>query len=425
VRLAPSPSPRLSVWTGYIVDGCAGTWWTYCRASRQCVATMPWPVKDLLNTRLEFVNLALQPDMNMRQLCRRFGISPTVGYRWLARYEAEGREGLADRSRRPQSSPGRTHSTIEERVVALRRAHPAWGSRKLRRRLQDLGHADLPATSTITGILHRHELITPEQSRAAQPFQRFERSAPNQLWQVDFKGHFGLRQGRCHPLCAIDDHSRYNVLLAACEDQREQTVQTHLINSFRAHGLPDEVLWDNGAPWGGSGSEYTRLDVWLMRLGVRSCHGRPYHPQTQGKEERFNRSLEAEVLARGGWTDCPHVQKAFNHWRPVYNTQRPHEALGLQTPVSRYRVSQRAYPETLPAVQYAGTVQTRQVDRNGEFSYRGRNWKAGRAFCGQTIGLCPAQTDGILNVLFLTQVIKELDLRQSQTSPPANQKPCT
>jgi hypothetical protein len=162
-----------------------------------------------------------------------------------------------------------------------------------------------------------------------------------------------------------------------------------------------------------------------MRLGIRPCHGRPYHPQTQGKEERFNRSLEAEVLARGGWTNCPHVQSAFNDWRPVYNTQRPHEALGLQTPVSRYRVSQRCYPETLPPVRYAATVETRQVDENGEFSYRGKNWKAGRAFCGQTIGLRPTQTDGVLEVLFLTQVIKELDLRQHQTTTPKKQNPCT
>lgn len=386
---------------------------------------MPWRVKDLKTIRFEFVSLACQPGANVRQLCRRFGISPTVGYKWLERYQSEGLEGLADRSRRPRSSPARTQSSIEQRVVALRQAHPAWGARKLRRRLQDLGHADLPATSTITGILHRHQLITPEQSRAAQPFQRFERPAPNQLWQVDFKGHFPLSQGRCHPLCAIDDHSRYNVLLAACEDQRQETVQAHLIASFRVHGLPDQILWDNGAPWGGSGSEHTALDVWLMRLGIRSCHGRAYHPQTQGKEERFNRSLEAEVLARGGWTDCPHVQGAFNHWRPVYNTQRPHEALGLQTPVSRYRISERTYPETLPAVQYAATIETRHVDRNGEFSYRGRNWKVGRAFHGQTIGLRTTQTDGVWEVLFLTQVIKELDLRQLQTTTPKNQNPCT
>ncbi|HEY1174405.1 MAG TPA: helix-turn-helix domain-containing protein, partial [Verrucomicrobiae bacterium] len=177
---------------------------------------MPWPVKDLMSVRLEFVSLASQPEANVRQLCRRFEISPTVGYKWLERYEKGGVEALANQSRRPLRSPGQTSQEMADKVVALRQAHPAWGARKLRRRLQDLGVTELPATSTITGILHRHGLISPAQSLAAQPYQRFERSAPNQLWQVDFKGDFPLAQGRCHPLCSVDDHSRYNVLLAAC-----------------------------------------------------------------------------------------------------------------------------------------------------------------------------------------------------------------
>lgn len=378
---------------------------------------MPWSVKHLNNVRLEFVNLALQPDANLRQLCRRFGISPTVGYKWLGRYEREGPAGLADRPRRPQKSPARTDASVEERVVALRREHPAWGARKLRRRLQDLGRTGLPATSTITGILHRHHLITPEQSRAATACQRFERSAPNQLWQVDFKGHFALRRGRCHPLCSLDDHSRYNVLLAACADQKEATAQSRLTGAFRRHGLPDGILWDNGSPWGsGGGGEYTALDVWLLRLGVRVHHGRPYHPQTQGKEERFHRTLQAEVLARGGWSDCAHVQRAFDEWRPVYNTQRPHEALGMETPVRRYQPSQRGHPETPPPVEYGSGVEVRRVDALGQISYRGRTWRVGRAFVGLPVGVRPTQDDGLREVLFLTQVIKELDLRQHKTN---------
>ena len=252
---------------------------------------MPWPLKNLLTMRQEFVSLASQEGVNVRELCRRFEISPTVGYKWLKRYRQAGPPGLADRSRRPGRSPQRTAPELERLVVGLRREHPAWGARKLRRRLTDLGHRDLPATSTITDILHRHGLITPERSQAAQPFQRFERAAPNQLWQVDFKGHFALSHGRCHPLCALDDHSRYNVLLAACADQQERTVRAHLTDAFRRHGLPDGVLWDNGSPWGATGDEYTGLDVWLMRLGIRVHHGRAYHPQTQGKEERFSSHL--------------------------------------------------------------------------------------------------------------------------------------
>lgn len=378
---------------------------------------MPWPVKDLISVRLEFVSLARQPDANVRQLCRRFGLSPTIAYKWLARFAQGGLEALRDHSRRPKQSPARTPAAQEEKIVALRRAHPAWGAHKLHQRLATLGATELPATSTITGILHRHGLIAPEQSRAVQPFQRFERAAPNQLWQVDFKGYFALRAGRCHPLCALDDHSRYNVLLAACADQQAQTAQAQLTGSFRKLGLPDGILWDNGSPWGSTGSEYTVLDVWLLRLGVRPHHGRPYHPQTQGKEERFHRTLQAEVLARGGWRDCAHVQRAFDEWRPVYNTQRPHEALGPEVPAKRYQPSQRSYPETLPPVQYAAGVEVRRGDPQGWISYRGGAWRIGRAFAGQELGLRATARDGIYEVLFLTQVIKELDLRQAKLTP--------
>jgi transposase InsO family protein len=400
------------------VDRCAGTWWTHAGMSWQRIGPMPWPVKNLIHVRVEFVNLALQPDANVRQLCRRFGISPTVGYKWLDRFKREGPQGLADQSRRPKTSPERTEAVVEEKIVTLRREHPAWGARKLRRRLQDLGECDLPAISTINGILHRHRLIRPEQSQASTPFQRFERSAPNQLWQVDFKGHFALRQGRCHPMCSVDDHSRYNVLLAACADQQEPTVQGQLSGSFRINGLPDAILWDNGSPWGsGGGGEYTALDVWLMRLGIRVCHGRPYHPQTQGKEERFHRTLQVEVLARGGWSDCAHVQKAFDQWRVIYNTQRPHEALGMETPVKRYQPSQRSLPENLPPVEYGSGVEVRWVDQLGQISYRGQPWRVGRAFVGLPVGVRTGKSDGLMEVIFLTQVIKELDLHQNKTNP--------
>jgi transposase InsO family protein len=390
-----------------------------CNQATAAWFIMPWPVKDLLTVRLEFVQLALRPDANVRQLCRRFGVSPTVAYRWLARFAAGGEAALADRSRRPRHSPRRTAPEVEQAVVELRRQHPAWGARKLHRRLGDLGHPGLPAPSTLTGILHRHGLVSPAASVAATPFTRFERPGPNQLWQVDFKGHFALGTGRCHPLGVLDDHSRYNVLLAACADQREGTVQAQLTGAFRRHGLPEQLLWDNGSPWGSGGEEYTALDVWILRLGVRVSHGRAYHPQTQGKEERFHRTLQAEVLARGGWTDCPQVQRAFDEWRPVYNTQRPHEALALAVPLSRYRPSLRSFLETLPPVEYADGVEVRRADVKGCISYRNREWKVGRAFAGQPVGLRPTATDGVFAVLFLTQLIKEIDLRQnpSPTTP--------
>lgn len=223
---------------------------------------------------------------------------------------------------------------------------------------------------------------------AATPLTRCERPGPNPLWQVDFKGHFALNPGRCHPLGVRDDHSRHNVLRAACADQKEGPVPAPLAGAFRRHGLPDQLLWDNGSPWGSGGEEHTALEAWVLRLGVRASHGRAYHPRTQGKEERCHRTLQAEVLARGGWTDCAQVQRAFDEGRPVHNTQRPHEALALAGPVSRYQPSARSFPETLPPVEYAGGVEVRRADVEGRISCRNRAWKVGRAFAGQPMGLC-------------------------------------
>lgn len=367
-----------------------------------------------MSLRLEFVGMAQQPEANIRELCRRYGISPTTGYKWLGRFEDGGAEALKDEPRRPHHSPKQTEQKVEEAVVALRQAHPAWGGRKLRRRLKDLGHVDLPAPSTITHILHRHDLIADEVSAAGGPWQRFERSAPHQLWQLDFKGHFALANGRCHPLTMLDDHSRFNVVLQACENEREITVQEVLIPAFERYGMPDGILCDNGSPWGAGGDGHTALSVWFLRLGIGVYHGRAYHPQTQGKEERFHRTLKAEVIQRGGWTDCLQVQRRFDDWRNIYNCQRPHDSLDLETPAHRYRVSQRPYPKTLPAVEYDLGVEVRQVDCAGRFSYRNQLWKVGTGFHGQSVGLRSTATDGLIEILFATKVIKTIDLRPNQ-----------
>ncbi len=175
---------------------------------------MPWTVCDAMSERREFVALAGAEGANVSELCRRFSISRRVGYKWLGRYEAEGESGLAERSRRPRRSPQPPPEAMEAKVLELRQAHPAWGGRKLRRRLSDLGQEAVPAASTITEILRRHGRLDEAESASHKPFTRFERAAPNDLWQMDFKGHFAIEQGRCHPLTVLDDHSRYALELA-------------------------------------------------------------------------------------------------------------------------------------------------------------------------------------------------------------------
>jgi transposase InsO family protein len=247
----------------------------------------------------------------MREACRRFAVSPTTGYLWLARSKEEGLEGLQDRSRAPHTSPGRTPQAMENLICNLRRQHPCWGGRKIHRVLRNEGVADVPPPSTCSSILHRHELITPPE-RARHAWQRFEHPAPNLLWQMDFKGHIAAGAGRCHPLTILDDHSRFNICLAACADERSETVQEQLIAAYRRYGMPDAMLMDNGAPWGSDAlHRHTRLTAWMMRHGVIIAHGQPFHPQTQGKEERFHRTLKAEVLTtRPRWSDNDELQRS-------------------------------------------------------------------------------------------------------------------
>lgn len=368
---------------------------------------MPWSEVSVMELREEFVGLAGQAGSNVSELCRRFGISRKTGYKWLARARAG---ALSDRSRRPHRSPVRTEAAVEAAVVALRSRHPRWGGRKIARRLRDRGLAEAPAPSTVTQILHRHGLSVGVDGPAA-PFRRFERSRPNELWQMDFKGHFALAQGRCHPLTVLDDHSRFSLCLAACADQRGRTVQGHLTAAFQRYGLPEWIIVDNGSPWGDSADRpYTPLGVWLLRLGIGVSHSRPYHPQTLGKDERFHRTLKAEVLGGPPFADLVRCQRAFDRWRGVYNRQRPHEALGLAVPATRYVLSPRSFPDALPALEYGPGHRVRKVQRGGWIGFLGQSFRLPKAFAGYPVGLVPTDIDGQWTVIFASRRIAQINL---------------
>ena len=209
---------------------------------------MPWQEVSTMSLRKEFVTLASAQGANRAELCRRFEISRKTGYKWLKRTGDGG--GLADATRRPAHSPGRSAPELEQAIVALRDTHPAWGARKLRRRLQDLGYEELPAASTVHAILRRAGRIGQEHSQGHRPWQRFEHEQPNALWQMDFKGHFALQTGeRCHPLTVLDDHSRFALCLQACENEQGQTVQAGLNRTFQRYGLPARIaVWTTARP---------------------------------------------------------------------------------------------------------------------------------------------------------------------------------
>jgi len=230
---------------------------------------------------------------------------------------------------------------------------------------------------------------------------------------MDFKGHFALATGRCHPLSVLDDHSRFALAVAACANERSATVQARLTEVFRRYGLPDRMLVDNGAPWGDTGDQpWTAFGIWLLRVGVGITHGRPYHPQTQGKDERFHRTLKDEVISRRAWRDLEQCDRAFEAWRHVYNSERPHDALGLATPASHYRPSRRAFPDQLPPIEYAPGEIVRKVQLNGEISFANRTWSVGKAFARYPVALRPTDVDGCYAVMFCHHKVAEIDRRE-------------
>ena len=307
---------------------------------------------------------------------------------------------------------GERRRGVEAHVLTMRHRYPFYGGRKIRRLLLREGVERPPAASTITAMLARHGLLSPERRRSRN-WQRFEADAPNALWQMDFKGHFPLSRGRCHPLTVLDDHSRFCLGLVACPDEQGITVKSQLIPIFERYGLPERILVDNGGPWGSSGQGlHTRFSAWLIRLGVTASHGRPLHPQTQGKDERFHRTLKLEVVShRPVWRDLPDVQAAFDSWRPQYNFERPHEALAFEVPGSRYAPSPRPYPARLPAIEYDVDLEVRLVHESGRVKLKKRRYFIGRAFAGEPVGLLQVG-EHVWDVYYCHQRIARIDLAQ-------------
>lgn len=371
---------------------------------------VPWSTKTLEQSRLEAVGLALAPGANRTLIARRFKVSRKTLYNWMA-IHLSGVE-LSNRSCRPLSSPRRSSSEMELAVAAVRQEHP-WGGRKIARVLErDFGMKVSP--STVTEILRRQGLLCGSRAGEPRSWQRFERQAPNELWQMDYKGHFGmLSSARCHPFACVDDHSRFNLSLAACANEQTPTVQACLTAAFRTYGMPLAILCDNGGCWGTTfGPELTPLAIWLSRLDIELIHGRPYHPQTQGKLERFNETLKLEALSGRSFRDLPDCQRAFDRFRHEYNHIRPHEALGLSTPMSVYAPSPRSFPEgALPDLQYPEGYAVRKVQSGGIVHFQGREHRVGKGLQGCTVGIRPLDADGRYEVRYGRTRLAMLELR--------------
>lgn len=362
--------------------------------------------------RKAFVERALAGRERKSDLCRAYNISRPTGDKWIQRY-LQG-ESMEDRPRTPNRVANRTAADTEARILSLRRERPVLGAKKIKRILENEGHP-MPGHSTVNAILKRNGCIMPEASQAATPYRRFERRYPNDLWQADYKGHVPMESGqRCHPLAILDDHSRFCLCLDAKADERNESAWDSFCRTFSDWGLPNTVLCDNGNPWGSNfQGGLTKFEVSLMDLGILPIHGRPHHPQTQGKEERFNQTLNRECLRLTALFDLAHAQAQFDPFRSFYNEVRPHHALGLAVPASRYKPSKRPMPEKIEAWEYPQGYTVRKVDK-GYLRYHRKDYFLSKALIGLPIGLHESEHEGCLDIHYRQFCIARLDLASHQ-----------
>jgi transposase InsO family protein len=373
---------------------------------------MTWRSVDIQEQRVRFVVAASREEKTFGALCQEFGVSRPTGYLWLGRYQKQGLAGIAERSRRPHLSPRQTGGARAELVVELRQRYPDWGARKLQVLLRQAG-VHLPA-STIHRILLRRGLVRLEDRHAAA-VQRFERAEPNQLWQMDFKGSKGWGWNTAvGPLSVLDDHSRYLIALRGTWTTKAEPVREQLESAFSECGVPEAMLMDHGTPWWNANAPTgaTWLTVWLMRQGIELHWSGYRHPQTQGKVERFHGSLQRAQRRRG----VPEEQRQqwLDEYRQEYNQVRPHEALGMQTPASRWRKSARSYDPNPPQWQYPEGATVVKIGSQGQIWAERRRWEISYALAGQPVQLVKVE-ERVL-VYHCRTVIRELDLANQRST---------
>ena len=371
---------------------------------------MPWGARTVEETREGFV-LAAKRSSNFSALCREYGITRRTGYKWVRRATEDWKEGadrFANRSTTPKHKANKTSADTEERILRVRAENPAWGGKTIRKVLEDSGCEALPCVKTCCNILKRNGCIDPEESAKHKPYQRFEREACNQLWQTDFKGDFQLLDGsRCFPLTILDDHSRFSVMI----DAKPSTlgVKESFRQAFLSFGMPEAVLSDNGSQFAGFRGGYTSFERWLMDHEILPIHGRIMHPQTQGKIERFHRTMNQELLKNTRFADLNDADLQLQNWRRKYNEVRPHEALGMKPPAQVYIPSTRLYTDVVARYDYDGSCQVYKVNNWGYL-----RWASSRIYLSETMAnayleIRPSQIRDSFEVCYRQFKIAEID----------------
>lgn len=371
---------------------------------------MSWRNKTVEQERLEFVQRVLKKEKSKSALCREYGISRPTGDKWIKRFENG--EPLNDQSRRPFKTANKICEKAEQRIIQARKEEPAIGAVKTRKMLVNAGWTDAPSVSTFNAVFKRNGLIPKKNSEAARHIKRFEKETPNEMWQMDFKGDFLLKDNtRCYPLSIVDDCTRYCLCGDAKANVRLDGVKDSLTRVFQTYGLPQTILCDNGNPWGSSQStSITKFEVWMMELGILTIHIRAQHPQTQGKVERFNGSYKKERLEFYVPKNLTDAQACREEYVDFYNNRRPHFSLDLDIPSNRYVPSPRKFSDHISDWEYPDEAMCRNVKSSGYISFNSRGFYLSEGLADKKIAIVPTEQDGIFNIVFRQFRVAKLNL---------------
>jgi len=351
-----------------------------------------------LDQRNEFISAWLRREQSLAELCRRFGIARKTAYKWLDRFEENGRAGLADRSRAPHRNPQAIDKTAAQSIVAARMKYPHWGARKLRLWLQrERPETEWPAASSIGELLKREGLIADRKIRRRTPPNSepvWPAEAPNDLWCIDFKGWFRCGDGsRCDPFTASDWCSRFVFCCRSVKKTDGPHVRGVMEATFREHGVPPRIVSDNGPPFANRApGGLTRLSMWWLRIGIRHERIEPGRPEQNGRHERMHRTLKQETASPPA-ANLRLQQQAFVRFQRMYNEQRPHEALGGKTPAQVHTPSTRPYPARLPELEYPAGVHLRRVSQQGSLKWRCERAFLSEVLARETVGLLETEEE--------------------------------
>lgn len=374
---------------------------------------MPW--KDIcpMDQRTQMVGEWLSGEHTVSDLSRGYGVSRKTIYKWIERYQAEGSAGFKERSRAPRAHPNAVSIKVVQAIVNAKLGHQKWGPKKLLCWLDKECPEDRwPALSTMGEILKREGLVKARRRRHrtpayGEPFLGCDR--PNKVWSADFKGQFKMTDGRlCYPLTITDNCSRYLLLCRGLPRPTLEETRPWFEWAFRRYGLPEAIRTDNGSPFASVGlGGLSSLSVWFIKLGIRPERIRSGHPEQNGRHERMHRTLKEGACTPR--KDLREQQRAFDGFVQEFNFERPHEALGMNSPSSVYRPSERAYPARIPEIKYDKGAITRRVRHNGEIKWKGKTVYLSQALARERLLLLQTEDEHLWKLRYISHTLGVLD----------------